>query len=49
MIRISAFPKCYMDDICVHHTMDVFEWIAMAPPLGAEGLEMYEGFLASLR
>jgi sugar phosphate isomerase/epimerase len=48
MIKISAFPKCYLDDISVHHTMTVFDWIAMAPELGAEGLEMYEGFLTSL-
>lgn len=47
MIKIAAFPKCYLDDICVHHTMDVFQWITMAVPLGAEGLEMYEGFLSS--
>ena len=47
-MKISAFPKCYMDDICVHHTMTVFDWINMAQDLGAEGLEMYDGFLASL-
>ncbi|MEZ4728746.1 MAG: hypothetical protein R3E79_16550 [Caldilineaceae bacterium] len=47
-MKISAFPKCYMDDICVHHTMTVFDWIEMAQDLGAEGLEMYDGFLASL-
>ncbi len=48
MIKISAFPKCYLDDISMHHTMTVFDWIAMAQELGAEGLEMYEGFLSSL-
>ncbi|MBX3015240.1 MAG: sugar phosphate isomerase/epimerase [Caldilineaceae bacterium] len=47
-MQISAFPKCYMDDICVHHTMTVFDWITMAQDLGAEGLEMYDGFFASL-
>jgi sugar phosphate isomerase/epimerase len=47
MIKIAAFPKCYIEDICVRHTMDLFQWIAMAPALGAEGLELYEGFLAS--
>lgn len=47
-MRISAFPKCFMDDICVHHTMTVFDWIEMSKPLGAEGLEMYEGFFQSL-
>jgi sugar phosphate isomerase/epimerase len=28
--------------------MTVFEWIEMSRPLGAEGLEMYEGFFTSL-
>ncbi len=28
--------------------MTVFEWIAMAKPLDADGLEMYEGFFTSL-
>ena len=48
MVKIAAFPKCYIDDIALHKTMTVFDWIEMAPQLGAEGLEMYEGFLASL-
>lgn len=47
-MRISAFPKCFLDDICVHRTMTVFDWIEMSKPLGAEGLEMYEGFFQSL-
>lgn len=48
MVRISAFPKCYQDEIAWQRTMTVFEWIEMARPLGAEGLEMYEGFFTSL-
>lgn len=48
MIKISAFPKCYLDDISGARTMSVFDWIDMAPALGAEGLEMYEGFFTSL-
>jgi sugar phosphate isomerase/epimerase len=47
-MKISAFPKCYIDDITVDKTMSVFDWIKMAEPLGAEGLEMYEGFLWQL-
>ncbi len=43
-MKISAFPKCYLDAICVDKTMTVFDWIEMAKPLGAEGLEMYDGF-----
>lgn len=47
-MKIAAFPKCYLDDISQHRTMTVFEWIEMSRSLGAEGLEMYEGFFISL-
>ena len=47
-MKISAFPKCYLDDIAGDRTMSVFDWIAMAKSLPAEGLEMYEGFFTSL-
>lgn len=46
--RISAFPKCYLDDIAGRRTMSVFDWIEMAKSLDADGLEMYEGFFTSL-
>ncbi len=47
-MKISAFPKCYLDDICVHKTMTVLHWIEQSKSLGAEGLEMYSGFFESL-
>ena len=47
MPRLAAFPKCFMDDLCVHRTMTVFQWIDMAATLGVEGLEMYPGFFTS--
>ena len=47
-MKISAFPKCYLDEISSHQGMSVFDWIAMAKPLGADGLEMYSGFFESL-
>ena len=47
-MKISAFPKCYLDDITVHRSMTVFDWIEMAKPLGAEGLEMYVDFFTSM-
>jgi sugar phosphate isomerase/epimerase len=47
-MKISAFPKCYLDTISHERTMSVFDWIEMAQTLDAEGLEMYEGFLWSL-
>lgn len=46
--RISAFPKCYLETIAGARTMSVFDWIAMAKSLPADGLEMYEGFFTSL-
>jgi len=47
-MKLSAFPKCYMDAIAGTRTMSVFEWIEMAKSLDADGLEMYEGFFTSL-
>ncbi len=46
--RVSAFPKCYLDQIAGERTMSVFEWIEMAKTLDADGLEMYDGFFTSL-
>ena len=46
-MKIAAFPKCYIDDIAVKKTMSLFDWIEMAKTLPADGLELYEGFLAS--
>ena len=47
-MKISAFPKCYLETISFDKSMSVFEWIEMAKELPAEGLEMYEGFLWQL-
>ena len=47
-MKISAFPKCYLDDIAGGGSMTVFDWIEMAKSLDADGLEMYEGFFSSL-
>src|SRR5258708_8903580 len=47
-IRISAFPKCYLEAIAGDRSMTVFDWIQKAKPLDADGLEMYEGFFLSL-
>ena len=29
-LKISAFPKCYIDQIAGDRTMSVFDWIDMA-------------------
>ena len=46
MIKIAAFPKCYLE--IIPHQMTVFDWIEQSKTLGAEGLEMYERFFTSL-
>ena len=43
--RLAAFPKCFMDQLCVDRTMTVFDWIELAATLGVDGLEFYSGFL----
>lgn len=43
--RLAAFPKCYMDELCVDRTMTVLEWIELASTLNVDGLEFYSGFL----
>lgn len=47
MPKLSAFPKCYMDDLCVTKTMTLFDWIDLAATLGVDGVEMYPGFFES--
>ena len=46
-LKISAFPKCYLEEISAHRSFSVFDWIGMAKELDADGLEMYEGFFTS--
>jgi sugar phosphate isomerase/epimerase len=47
-LKLSAFPKCYLDEIAGRRSMSVFDWIEMARSLDADGLEMYDGFFTSL-
>ena len=44
MVQLAAFPKCYLDDIIVHKSMTLFDWIEKASQLGVDGLEMYHLF-----
>jgi sugar phosphate isomerase/epimerase len=48
MVKIAAFPKCYIDQIAGDRSMTVFDWIEMARALDADGLEMYDGFFLTL-
>jgi sugar phosphate isomerase/epimerase len=44
MVQLAAFPKCYLDDIIVHRSMTIFDWIEKAGDLGVDGLEMHNLF-----
>ena len=44
MVRLAAFPKCWLDDIIVHRTMPLARWISLAAELGVDGLEMHDLF-----
>ena len=42
---LAAFPKCFLDALCVEKTMSVEEWIERAATeLDVDGLEFYWGF-----
>ncbi len=43
--RLAAFPKAYMDDLCVTGSMTLRGWIELASTLEIEGLEFYSGFI----
>jgi sugar phosphate isomerase/epimerase len=47
-LKLSAFPKCYIDQIAGECSLSIFDWIEMARSLDADGLEMYDGFFTSL-
>src|SRR5262249_18322412 len=47
-LKLSAFPKCYIDQIAGERSLSVFDWIEMARSLDADGLELYDGFFTSL-
>ena len=46
MIRIAAFPKCWIEDIC-EGRMGLLDWIDLSAELECDGLELYSGFLQS--
>jgi sugar phosphate isomerase/epimerase len=45
MPKLAAFPKAYMDALCVDGSTSVAEWIDLAAQLPIDGLEFYSGFL----
>lgn len=46
MVKLAAFPKCYMDELCVTRSMTLFEWLDLAATLPVDGVELYYLFLA---
>jgi sugar phosphate isomerase/epimerase len=45
MPRLAAFPKAWLDDLCVTGKMTIRQWVAIGATLGVDGLEFYSGFL----
>ncbi|OGD22432.1 MAG: myo-inositol catabolism protein IolH [Candidatus Aminicenantes bacterium RBG_16_63_16] len=45
MPKIAAFPKAFMDELCLTGAMTLRQWIELAASLGIAGLEFYSGFL----
>jgi len=43
MPKLAAFPKAYLDDLCVTGKMKLVEWIELAATLNIDGIEMYCG------
>lgn len=41
---LAAFPKCFLDALCVTHEMSVDQWIDLAMQFDVDGLEFYWGF-----
>lgn len=45
MPRLAAFPKAYMDALCVDGSMTLRQWVELSAGLDVDGLEFYAGFL----
>ena len=45
MPKLAAFPKAWIDDLCVTGRMTLREWIKLGASLGVDGLEFYSGFI----
>ena len=45
MPQLAVFPKAYIDDLCVHGTMSLRQWIEKAATLDVDGLEFYTGII----
>lgn len=45
MPKLAAFPKAFMDALCIDGSMSLHQWIELAATLDIDGLEMYSGML----
>ncbi len=45
MSKLAAFPKAWMQQLCVDGSLSLEGWIEMATALDIDGLEFYSGFL----
>ena len=45
MPNLAAFPKAWLDDLCVTGKMTLRQWIALGASLDVDGLEFYSGFM----
>lgn len=45
MPQLAAFPKAWLDGLCVTGAMSLRQWIELAATLAVDGLEFYAGFL----
>jgi sugar phosphate isomerase/epimerase len=45
MPKLAVFPKAFMNQLCKDGSMTLAQWIELAAPLQADGLEWYAGFL----
>ncbi len=44
MPQLAAFPKAWLDDLCVNETMTIRQWVDLSKTLKVDGLEFYSGF-----
>ncbi|EDL61062.1 sugar phosphate isomerase/epimerase family protein [Gimesia maris] len=45
MPKLAAFPKAFMDELCLSGEITLHQWIDLAATLDIDGLEFYAGFL----
>ena len=45
MPQLAAFPKAFLDNLCVDGSMPLRRWIELSASLDVDGLEFYSGFL----